>query len=74
MEGKMIALVAIVCAFAYAFYEQHTRTKVKLATSKHNPDQDALKQEIDMLKQRIATLEAIVTDKSYSLKQEIERL
>ena len=74
MEGTMIAFVAIVCAFAYAFYEQHTKTKVKLASSQNNPNQDALKKEIDTLKQRVATLEAIVTDKSYSLKQEIDRL
>lgn len=74
MDGTMIGFVAVVGAFAYAFYEQHTKTKIKLATSQNNPSQDALKQEIDSLKQRVATLEAIVTDKSYSLKQEIERL
>lgn len=74
MDGTTIGLVAVVGAFAYAFYEQHTKTKIKLAATQHNPNQDALKQEIDSLKQRVATLEAIVTDKSYSLKQEIERL
>jgi len=74
MDGTTIGLVAVVGAFAYAFYEQHTKTKIKLTTSQNNPNQDVLKQEIDMLKQRVVTLEAIVTDKSYSLKQEIERL
>jgi len=74
MDGTTIGFVAVVGAFAYAFYEQHTKTKIKLASSQNHPNQDALKQEIDSLKQRVATLEAIVTDKSYSLKQEIERL
>lgn len=67
-----IGFVAVVLAFAYAFYEQHTKTKVKL----HNGSvaNDSLQQEITDLKQRVATLEAIVTDKSYDLKSQINRL
>jgi len=74
MDGTTIGFVAVVGAFAYAFYEQHTKTKIKLAAGQNHPNQDALKQEIESLKQRVATLEAIVTDKSYSLKREIEQL
>jgi phage shock protein C len=67
-----IGFVAVILAFGYAFYEQHTKTKVKLQNG--SAGNDALKQEIDNLKQRIATLEAIVTDKSYDLKSQINRL
>jgi len=62
----------VIGAFAYAFYEQHAKTKVKLATA--NKADDQLIQEINQLKQRVATLEAIVTDKSYNLKEQINRL
>lgn len=67
-----VGVVAVIGAFAYAFYEQHTKTKVKLATTQQNNGD--LRAEIEQLKQRVATLEAIVTDKSYSLKDQINRL
>ncbi len=67
-----IGFIAVVLAFAYAFYEQHNKTKVKLQNNSTN--NDSLQQEIANLKQRVATLEAIVTDKSYNLKQEISQL
>jgi phage shock protein C len=67
-----VGFIAVVGAFAYAFYEQHTKTKVKLATA--NKTDDNLQQELASLKQRVAALEAIVTDKSYTLKDEINKL
>lgn len=67
-----IGFVAVVLAFAYAFYEQRNKTKVKLQNA--SAGSEALQQEIADLKQRVATLEAIVTDKSYHLKQQINQL
>lgn len=67
-----VGFVAVIGAFAYAFYEQHTKTKVKLASV--NSSEEQLSKEITELKQRVAVLESIVTDKTYQLKQEIERL
>jgi hypothetical protein len=67
-----VGVVAVIGAFAYAFYEQHTKTKLKLASV--NSSEEHLSKEITELKQRVAVLESIVTDKSYQLKQEIERL
>jgi hypothetical protein len=67
-----VGFVAVIGAFAYAFYEQHTKTKVKLASV--NKSEEQLSKEITELKQRVAVLESIVTDKTYQLKQEIERL
>lgn len=74
MEGKMLTFMVVVFAFAYAFYQRYTSTRIKLQASGNNPNQEALKLEIEALKQRIATLEAIVTDKSYTLKQQIDQL
>lgn len=67
-----VGVVAVIGAFAYAFYEQHTKTKVKLAQTNGTNEQQA--KEIEALKQRVAALEAIVTDKSYQLKQQIDQL
>ena len=67
-----VGVVAVIGAFAYAFYEQHTKTKVKLASV--NSSEEQLSKEITELKQRVAVLESIVTDKSYLLKQQIDRL
>ena len=67
-----VGVVAVIGAFAYAFYEQHTKTKVKLASV--NSSEEQLSKEITELKQRVAVLESIVTDKSYQLKQEINQL
>ncbi len=67
-----VGVVAVIGAFAFAFYEQHTKTKVKLAGT--NAENEQLLKEISELKQRVAVLESIVTDKSYQLKQEIDRL
>jgi len=67
-----IGAIAVIGAFAYAFYEQHTKTKVKLANASQVDSN--LQQEINNLKQRVATLEAIVTDKSYNLKDQINKL
>ncbi len=67
-----VGVVAVIGAFAYAFYEQHTKTKVKLAQTNGTNEQQ--NKEIEALKQRVATLEAIVTDKSYQLKKQIDQL
>lgn len=72
MDVFDIGFVAVVGAFAYAFYEQHTKTKVKLASTNQNTDD--VRAQLEQLKQRVATLEAIVTDKSYSLKDQINKL
>lgn len=67
-----IGFVAVVGGFAYAFYEQYTKTKVKL--SQNAVKGEDIKAELEALKQRVAALETIVTDKSYDLKREIETL
>jgi len=69
-----VGFIAVFGAFAYAFYENRNKTKIKLAEKQSSGSSDELKAELDKLKQRIAALEAIVTDKSYQLKDEINKL
>ncbi|MEW5680995.1 MAG: hypothetical protein AB1780_01350 [Pseudomonadota bacterium] len=65
-----IAAIAIIGGLAYSAYDSHNKTKTKA----NSQDVTELKAELEKMKQRIATLESIVTDKSYQLKDQINRL
>lgn len=72
MDGTVIALVAVVGGFAYAFYEQHTKTQLKMRNQ--SGQNTELQKELTELRRRVETLEAIVTDKAYTLKEQINKL
>lgn len=63
----MIAIMFI-AIFGYAAYEARLKHGKKQAAN------DSVNEELENLKERVATLEKIVTDKKYSLKQEIDNL
>jgi len=65
-----IAAIAIIGGLAYSAYEVHMKTKTKAGKA----DIEALQTEIAKLKERVGTLETIVTDKSYQLKEQINKL
>ncbi|MDP4537778.1 hypothetical protein Q3O60_16465 [Alkalimonas collagenimarina] len=65
-----IAAIAIIGGLVYSAYEVHSKNKHRT----NKADVDALKAEIQQLKERVVTLESIVTDKSYQLKDQINRL
>ncbi|MCL1040346.1 hypothetical protein L2712_01600 [Shewanella marisflavi] len=65
-----LAAIAIIGAFAFAAFKEHNKRQVK----EDNSELDQLKAEIDQLKARIVTLEKIVTDKAYQLRDEIDKL
>lgn len=64
-------VIVVVCSMAFAAFDSYNKHKAKAGNSK---EMDELKAEHEKLKQRIATLESIVTDKSYQLKDQINRL
>ncbi|GAA0558928.1 MAG: hypothetical protein CL577_02995 [Alteromonadaceae bacterium] len=64
-------VIVVVCSMAFAAFDSYNKHKNKAGNSK---EMDELKAEHEKLKQRIATLESIVTDKSYQLKDQINRL
>lgn len=65
-----IAAIAIIGGLAYSAYEIHMKTKTKAGKA----DIEALQAEIGKLKERVGTLESIVTDRSYQLKDQINKL
>jgi phage shock protein C len=66
----LIAVVAIIGGVIYDALKMRYKYQ-QLASGK---GVEKLEQDINMLKQRVATLESIVTDKSYELKQQISQL
>lgn len=65
-----IAALAIVGGIGLSAFKVYHDNKGKADST----ELTALKAEQEKLKQRIATLESIVTDKSYQLKDQINRL
>ncbi|SNY54650.1 hypothetical protein SAMN06297280_2700 [Arsukibacterium tuosuense] len=65
-----IAAIAIVGGFVYAGYEVYMKTKSKAGKG----ELEGLQAELQRLKERVSTLESIVTDKSYQLKDQINKL
>lgn len=65
-----IAAIAIIGGLAYSAYETYSKNKHRT----NKADVKALEDEIKGLKERVSTLESIVTDKSYQLKEQINRL
>lgn len=67
----MVTVVAIVAIVA-EMIKSLANAKTKNANTKRDTQQ--FEQEIDQLKDRVAALEAIVTDKNYDLSKEIDKL
>lgn len=65
-----IAAIAIIGAFSVSAYKEYNKRKGSVDSS----DVDELKAELVKLQDRVATLETIVTDKSYQLNQQINSL
>lgn len=65
-----IAAIAIIGGLAYSAYDSYNKNKHRSA----GKEVSELKDEIKQLRERVSTLESIVTDKSYQLKDQINRL
>ena len=65
-----IAAIAIIGAFSISAYKEYNKRKGSVDSA----EVDALKTELVKLQDRVATLESLVTDKSYQLGEQINRL
>ena len=71
MNMTAVAIVAIIC---WAIVELTNGGRSKKKSKVDSRETDALKQEVSDLRERVATLEKIVTDEKYSLNKEFENL
>jgi len=65
----MVAVI-VVAAIAGEMYKAHKKSK----NEGYQPEVDRLEKEVTALKERVKTLETIVTDNSYQLRSEIDGL
>ncbi len=65
-----LIFIIIIGFFAMILIKDYNKKQQYL----QNGEIEKLQREVDELKQRIANLETIVTDKSYALKDKINRL
>ncbi|MCJ8301683.1 hypothetical protein [Shewanella sp.] len=65
-----VITVAIIAVFGVKAFKEYNMRKTSVDTS----EVDALKSELLKLQERVATLETIVTDKSYQLGEQIDKL
>lgn len=65
-----VITVAIVAIFGVKAFKEYNKKK----TSLDSGEVDVLKAELVKLQARVATLETIVTDKSYQLGEQIDKL
>lgn len=70
----IVAIVAIIGGLFYSAYEQKMKLKMKEAQHKNTGVDLQTQEELKKLKERVAVLEKIVTDKNYALKDEIDSL
>ena len=71
MNITAVAIVAICC---WAVVELVNGKKNKKPPQGPSKEQEHMSQEITQLKERVATLEKIVTDEKYDLKRQFETL
>ena len=72
MNTTAIAIIAIVCWAIVAIV--NSVKKSSKVTDQQSRENAELRNEINSIKERIATLEAIVTDEKYNLKKEFDNL
>ena len=77
--GEILPFFAILIVFPFIFYmtklsNEHQKQKLKIKSGVFETENADYKQEIQELKDRIATLEKIVTDDSYALKKQFDDL
>lgn len=70
----IVAIVAIIGGLFYSAYEQKVKLQIAKEKNQSKGISEDAQAEINRLKERVAVLEKIVTDKNYSLKSEIDSL
>lgn len=76
MNAATLALLIPILAIVGSFIVSIMKLKEKQlnANTEHNKHNQALHDEINKLRQRIEVLERLVTDDSFQLKREIEKV
>ncbi len=71
-SDSIVGIVFIVFGFIYLMHR--TTVKAQAEKEQSSPERELVNSDVEALKERVAALEKIVTDKDYQLKQELEQL
>lgn len=74
MDSKIFVLIIIGIVFTFGYLERRQKAQIKANNSKQADIDEKTRAEIDDLRERVETLERIVTDKSTRLREEIDAL
>lgn len=74
MDGKIFVLIIIVLVFTFGAFERWQKSKLSVEKARKSGQDDDTKREIEDLRERVETLERIVTDKGTRLSDEIDAL
>ena len=74
MDGKIFVLIIIAMVFTFGFLERRQKAQLKEQKNKQADVDDKTRAELDDLRERVQTLEKIVTDRGTRLKEEIDAL
>lgn len=74
MDGKIFVLIIIATVFTFGFLERRQKAQIKEQQNKQADVDDKTRAELDDLRERVQTLEKIVTDRGARLREEIDAL
>ncbi|WP_262694677.1 hypothetical protein [Kordiimonas aquimaris] len=74
MDGKVFVLLIIAMVGLFSWLERNQKNRAKMAKASSDKMDAGHQKEIEQLKERVAVLERILTDKRERLKDEIDSL
>ncbi|NOU50857.1 hypothetical protein HG263_09965 [Pseudoalteromonas sp. JBTF-M23] len=74
MSGTTMIVLIVFIAVGFSVMSKMFNQYLAQQKSQQNKYNDTLQKELDTLKERVATLEKIVTDESYALKEQFKKL
>lgn len=77
MNSSITTLLILLIIFGSLFAGRYMRYRMRVFEIKLKNEKEVageLKTELEQIRQRLATLERIVTDKGYQVREEIDRL
>ncbi len=74
MDFMMMVFLFVLCISGMGMFFDYRKQQLKMMTKMNQMEEGAVQRELVAIKQRLAVLEKIVTDKRYDLNEEFNSL
>jgi hypothetical protein len=74
MEFLLMIFIFVLCISGMGMFTDYRKQQLKMMDKMNDMESGALQKELAAIKQRLAVLEKIITDKRYDLDEEINLL